>query len=221
MIEVNLLPGARKRPNGGSALSLSLPALKRLSLDPFVLGTCCVVVLLAAAAGYLVPSANGRIGAVAGKVGEARRDSLRYAELVAGMTRLEKRIDSIAERVSIIQEIDAARYVAAHLLDEVAHALPDHTWLTELVQLPEDGTPRIRISGRAGTIPAVTSFMQRLEASPFIREVTLAETTSLAAGEVSGSSGQSFVLEAFHEVPSPEILRTVPLFDPPPLTEAQ
>ena len=68
--------------------------------------------------------------------------------LIARTELLTARRDSIAQRVAIIQEIDQDRYSWPHLLDEVARALPDYTWLTELTQVGTDPLA-IRLVGQA------------------------------------------------------------------------
>jgi Tfp pilus assembly protein PilN len=143
---------------------------------------------------------------------EARQDSVRFADLIERTNQLTARRDSIGQRVAIIQEIDAGRYIWPHVLDEVARAIPDYTWLREVTQLQTDPL-QVRIAGQAGSNFAITNFMRNLEASPFLRAVTL-ERTEQALSEVDQSDIiYIFELTATFEPPPMDELQTVPLFD--------
>ena len=144
---------------------------------------------------------------------DAVRDSSRFADLIARTSGLTARRDSIFEKVGIIQEIDRDRYIWPHILDEVARALPEYTWLTEVVQVQEVPV-RIQLSGRAGNIFAITVFMNQLQASPFFSQVKfLSSQESIeGAGSSVRQAVQEFRLELdFQPVPLGE-LETVPLF---------
>ena len=95
----------------------------------------------------------------------------------------------------------------------MARALPEYTWLRGVVQTSMGQELQLRITGMAGNNFALTTFMENLEASPFIRGVTLVNTqlTVQSAGGVS-QSVNDFVLEAAYEDPPLEMLETVPLF---------
>jgi len=142
----------------------------------------------------------------------AVQDSTRFADLIARTNQLTARRDSIGQRVAIIQEIDAGRYVWPHILDEVARALPDYTWLRSIVQMQADPI-QIRISGRAGSNFAITNFMRNLEASSFLRGVVV-ERIEQATSEADPSDIIfEFEVLVNYEPPPLEELETVPLFD--------
>ncbi len=214
MIEVNLIPGGKKRVSRGPRFSLRVPSIQALPKDSWVLGSSIVVIVAVIAMGYLYLSTNRRLGDLAVGIEEAVSDSARYADLIAQNDALLARRDSIAQRVNIIQEIDGDRYVWPHILDEVARALPDYTWLTDVVQVSSDPELQFRIEGRAGNSFALTRFMENLEASPFIRNVDLVSTeqTVASSGGVSRVVN-TFYLEAYFERPPSGLLETEPLFD--------
>jgi Tfp pilus assembly protein PilN len=141
-------------------------------------------------------------------------DSSRYADLVQRNEALISRRDSIAERVALIQAIDQGRYIWPHLLDEIARALPDYTWLGGVVQTGAAESPDFMVRGRTGNNFALTRFMENLEASPFIRGVELVSTEQVIERE-EGLTGMrtvhDFTLEAAYETPPPELIETVPL----------
>jgi Tfp pilus assembly protein PilN len=142
---------------------------------------------------------------------EQRQDSIRLAAIIDQTNALTARRDSIAARVAIIQEIDADRYVWAHLLDEVGAAVPEFVWLGE-VAYSGDNPLTVRIGGRAGSTFAVTNFMRRLEASRFLSAVQL-QDMQLQPSEANASDlVQTFELMVRFDLPPLEELETVPLF---------
>jgi Tfp pilus assembly protein PilN len=217
LIEVNLLPGGKRRGGKRPGLTFKLPTFEALPRDTWVLGSAAVVILAVLVSGYLYVSTNRRAEELTVLTEEAVADSARYFDLIQQNDALNARRDSIAQRVAIIQEIDGDRYVWPHIMDEVARALPDYTWLVGLRQASGGEPLVLRIVGQAGNNFAVTQFMENLEASLFIRNVGLVSTEQ----EVVTSGGidrlvNRFELEAEYERPPPELLETVPLFAPGP-----
>jgi Tfp pilus assembly protein PilN len=215
LIEVNLLPGGKKKSAARPKFSLSLPKITGglPSVDRWSLVAGLVVVGSLLSIGWLYMSVGGEVEELEVQTEVAVRDSIRLADVLAESSLLQSRADSIAERVAVIQEIDRGRYVWPHLLDEVGRALPDYAWLTGLRQAGVSEPIVFQIEGQAGTYFALTTFMENLEASPFIRGVQLiaSEQTELSGGE---RLLYQFVLEAVSEEPPPELVETVPLFGP-------
>lgn len=220
MIEVNLLPGGKKRPSrGGPKLSIPIPSIEGVPKDPWILGTAGFAVVALLAVAYLYFGVTGRHGELTVAVNEAVADSIRYADLIQQHDALEARGDSIDRKVAVIREIDEARYVWPHIMDEVARALPEYTWIEGLLQVSLGDELQFRVNGYAGNVFAMTSFMTNMEASPFIRGVELIESSQQAytEGEVTRLV-QAFTLEAYYQQPPEEMLETVPLFGDEPVT---
>ena len=213
MIEVNLLPGGKKRAAKGRRLSFKLPSFETFPKDPWVLGSGILVLVAVVLSGFLYFTTSSRREELTVSIDAAVADSARYFDLIQKNNALNARRDSIAQRVSIIQEIDGDRYVWPHIMDEVARALPDYTWLVELIQVSGGEPIRIRIGGQAGNNFAVTQFMENLELSVFLRNVDLVSTEQevVARGGINRIVNR-FELEAEYERPPPELLETVPLF---------
>ena len=215
MIEVNLLPGGKSRRPLGSRLP-SLPSFGGGFGDRWVLGSTAVIVLLLGAAGYLYWTVTQGLADLDVGIEAAQADSVRYVDEIAQNALLRAREDSILQRATIIQEIDEGRYVWPHILDEVARALPEYTWITEILQVSLGDQMQFQIDGRAGNNFAVTQFMENLEASLFISNVRFRSTEQVS--EDSGGFNRavtSFSLDAFFDRPDPELLETVPLFGLP------
>ncbi len=219
MIEINLLPGAQKksRKGGRRAAAAAPSALSRIKLpeggDRIAMFTAASTILSVLLVGFLWWSAGNRQRDLEVAIEGAVRDSARYAALREANEELIARQDTIAQKVQIIQEIDAGRFVWAHLLDEISRAVPAYTWLTAIRAQPSSSPnamqPVLEIDGSAGNTLALTRFIQELEASPFLRAVTL-QTTVQAQAE--GRKYYTFQLRASWEQPPAEAIRTAPLF---------
>jgi len=225
MIEVNLLPGGKKkRPSkrgggGGFLGKLSMPNLGSFAFDVYSIAAVGVVVGVLAVLGYWYMGLSSREENVQVELADAIQDSTNYADLIQRNATLAARRDSIAQKVDIIQEIDALRYVWPHLLDEVARALPDFTWLEEIIQVSAGETVDFQIRGIARETGHMTTFWRQLEESPFIRSVQLVQSE-----QIRQSTGQlviQFQLDCVYARPPLEFLETIPLFgvDPEPIND--
>ncbi len=223
MIEVNLLPGGKKGKAGGKG-RFSFGGKKKSGksssggsgskLDPWTLGSAAAVILSLGLMGWMFMGTGSRTDDLSLEIEQAARDSARYADLIQQTEGLRARRDTISQKVSIIQDIDGSRYVWPHVMDEVARALPDYTWLTGILQVEGGTHPTFRVEGRAGNNFALTRFMDNLEASPFVRKVDLI-TTELVTDNSSGTGDRevhNFTLTAVFEDPPQELIETVPLF---------
>jgi len=214
LIEVNLLPGGKKRRGGGGGLSIPMPDFSKIPMDPYSLGagvaTVAAVVLIA----WMYLGIRSDRQEVQLALEDARADSASFADVISRNQAMQARRDSVAEKVSIIQEIDANRYVWPHIMDEVARALPDYTWMISLIQTSIGEQVQFEIRGRAGNLFAMTTFMENLEASPFIRSVRPLQSDQVLATSEDGVQQQvfDFQFEMEWEEPSPDILTTIPLF---------
>jgi type IV pilus assembly protein PilN len=226
LIEVNLLPGGAKRAKkggGAGGFKLKVPQFG-MSADRGLLVSGLLVVGLLGAGGYLFTDVRRDREETQVALDEQVQDSIRFADLIARTQLLTARRDSIAQRVGIIQQIDQNRYVWPHVLDEVGRALPDYTWLTELAQVSSEPIS-VRLTGQAGNNYALTVFMENLEASPFLQNVTLIQSAQEFVGQQTGGAQQQvvqgFQLEVGYVPPPMEFLQTVPLFDGAVETQTQ
>ncbi len=213
MLQVNLIPGGRsKKRKSSGASGFSLPSFSSLP-DRWLLAAGIALVAALGTATMLWLSTGGRRAEVEVALEQAVQDSARFADLISRTSALTARRDSIFEKVGIIQEIDRDRYTWPHILDEVARAVPDYTWLTEVVQVQESPL-KFQVSGQAGNIFAITVFMNQLQSSPFFSGVKfLSSQESIAnAGSVEQQAVQAFQLELEYNAVPLEELETVPLF---------
>lgn len=215
MIEINLLPGSTKRSGKRGKVSRRSagPAAAKPKLPEFdrtramVIGGWVIGLGLVA---WLHLSMNSQLSDLRTENEAAVRDSTRFAILRAKGDSLMAQEAVISQKLQVIQEIDAGRYIWPHILDEVSRALPPYVWVTSVQEaFAEGGTPQFRIEGRAGNYFALGRYIEDLEGSPFLRGVRL---ISSAQTVVDQRTVLGFVMEAGYEEPAPDMIQTVPLF---------
>ncbi|TVP58653.1 MAG: hypothetical protein EA351_03305 [Gemmatimonadales bacterium] len=218
MIEVNLRPDTKKgkKRGGGRSRSFALPKVSGVPSDPWILSAGGLSLLALLVFGWFFLDVAGEAEELQVRIDAAQADSARFADVIARAEALTAQRDSIAARVSVIQEIDGARYVWPHLMDEVGRAIPDYTWINRFLQVSPPPNLAFRVHGQAATIFALTIFLENLEASPFIRNARLisADQAVITLGGDSQRLIYNFVVEASHQEPPPELLNREPLFGP-------
>lgn len=210
MIEVNLLPGAKRRSRkkalGGPSF---LKAIKLPDVDRWMLFIVGAWIIGLAGLAWLFLGTRAEASQLNGQIETAVGDSTRYAATISQTNELRARRDTIAMKLEVIQQIDEGRYTWPHILAEISRALPDYTWLEGVSQIEGGEAPSFQIDGRTGNNFALTRFMSNLEASSFIRGVRLLSTTQVQEGE---TTLHQFMLEAHFEEPAASEIQTVPLF---------
>jgi Tfp pilus assembly protein PilN len=221
VIEVNLLPGGKKGSGGGNPLAGLVESLKGLrgsggggggsGLDPYQGFFAGAAILAFGYMGFAFMNLRSETEELAVNLDVAIQDSIQNAGVIDQINQLQAQGDSIEARVAVIQQIDRGRYVWPHLLDEIAAAVPDYTWLREVLYQGEG--PQVRIIGRAGSIFAITNFMNRLEASRFLRGVSPETIQEVPSEGNPADLVFLFELTLMYDQPPIEDLETVPLFD--------
>jgi Tfp pilus assembly protein PilN len=215
VIEVNLLPAAGKGRKGPrKKRTLALPSVRGMPGDRWVVGAGALAVVAILAMGWLFLQVAGEAEELEIQIEAAQRDSARFADVIRRAETLQARSDTIAQRVVALQEIDGARYVWPHLMDEVGRALPNGTWLTRFNQVSPAPSLSFRVEGNAVTYFGLTAFMEALEASPFVTGVRLVASDQRIL-TIPGAGQQrvyNFVLDARWDEPPPEIIEREPLF---------
>lgn len=220
MIEVNLLPGGKKGSAGG--FSFNFDAIKKFGrgggggggsgFDPYQGFFAVAAIIAFGYMGFTFMSLRSETEELGVQLEAAVQDSVRNAAIIRRTNELQARGDSIQERVQIIQEIDAGRFTWPHVLDEVAAAVPDYTWLREVLY-QSDNPLTIRVTGRAGSIFSITNFMRRLELSRFLRAVTTETIQQVPSDANPDDLVYLFEITMTYESPPIEELETVPLFN--------
>lgn len=166
MIEINLLPGAKRTTSRaisfapGAALANISSNFKDKSLIYAVLAT---VIGLGSIAGMYTYQAKQESAAIA-RESAAASDSARFAAVLTAREHAESARDSVYQQVAIIKSIDDTRYTWPHLLEAINLAVPQYTWLTSVSQTsPIASTAAVqRDTAPAGAKPASTRQSARM-----------------------------------------------------------
>lgn len=137
MIEINLLPGARKskRSRGSSVdFRAMFGDLSSRIRDPWLISAVVGVVLGLGSVGFMYWRTSSRESALTEEEQKAVQDSTRYASVIRERTVAEAQRDSVVRQIAIIRSIDGTRFVWPHVLDEINKALTPYTWLRSLQQ---------------------------------------------------------------------------------------
>ena len=136
MIEINLLPGARRKSKRGGGASFdfgaSMAAMRERIREPWLIGSVAVTALALIAVGGLFFQQARAGDALDEALQKAVQDSTRYASVLKEHDRAEARRDTALRSLNLIRAIDDDRYIWPHIMDEVSKALPPYTWLVTL-----------------------------------------------------------------------------------------
>lgn len=135
MIEINLLPGAKKSKRGGGGGGPSInfaaigAAISARVKDKFLAAAVICGIIGIGAIGFLFSTQRSRETNIKQAEEKAVSDSTRYAAVLRDRAKAQARRDSALIQLNIIRAIDEDRFIWPHVLDEVSRALPIYTWL--------------------------------------------------------------------------------------------
>lgn len=219
LIEINLLPGKKKRKRAAGA-GIQMPdfgALIAQVKDPLLIGAVAAWVLGMAAVAGLFVTDTARAALLENEAGRLRAEHRRFQALINQKRRAERLRDSLVAELTAIRRVDADRYVWAHVLDEVSRALPSFTWLIGMGMLPQapvagDTTAlppvRVQITGRTSDIAAYTRFARQLAASPWFSSVELGSNQTVIE---DGKAITAFTITVTYGTADSAFIQTVPL----------
>jgi Tfp pilus assembly protein PilN len=235
MIEINLLPGAGKKSRGagaGATVGASLATAATKVKDPFMILAAASVIAAGAVIAMLTMRQQAQTQELSGREQKQVQDSTRYAAVLREKKKAETQRDSVMRQLNIIKTIDNDRFVWPHIMDEISRALPQYTWVVSVKQTsapptvataddakdkdkkkkadPDDVPQpmKFQVIGNTVDIQALTRFMKLLEASPFVKNVQLVNSSLVQA---DGKQVTEFTLEAQYQQPDSSAIRTIPL----------
>ncbi|HEY8311775.1 MAG TPA: hypothetical protein VIG47_14520, partial [Gemmatimonadaceae bacterium] len=130
MIEINLLPGAKRTTRRGVdfAPGAAIASLGANLKDKYLIFAVAGVVLgLGGIAGMYLLQARQQ-SAVDTRESAAATDSARFAAVLTARSHAETARDSVYQQLAIIKSIDDTRYTWPHVLEAVNLAVPQYTW---------------------------------------------------------------------------------------------
>lgn len=215
MIEINLLPGAKKK-RGGKGAGFQMPDLKSLAAsvkDPWLIACVAGWLLVSAAVGFFYLPRRSRIAALEPQLAAAQREARRLEAVLRTKTETEAKRDSLLAQINVIRDIDRERYIWPHILDAVTRALPPYTWLDQMTNQAAaadtgSGGVGFQVTGKSADIQAVTRFVRNLEESPFLQNATAVSTAVVREQE---HDVFTFVINVAYQQPDTTILTMQPL----------
>ena len=239
MIEINLLPGARKSSRSRGP-SLNLGEVFRdfgaRVRDPWMITAVAGVAVGLLSIGAMWTLQGRRESSLKEREQKSVQDSTRYSAVISERVQAEAQRDSVRKQIAVITTIDGTRLLWPHLLDEVSRALPPYVWLRAIAQTsaisnesPEvqAGVSKARPPAK-GAIPAPAGDEQVLSLQLTGNTVDIqALTHFMKALEASpflqnvqlvrsdvvmqqGKEATEFRLDMQYQKPDASVLRTVP-----------
>ena len=232
MIEINLLPGKKKKAAGaGAGFRLALPDFQGLLAsikNPWLLTASAASVIVVGGGLLLFITQSTRLKVLDSRLDAVRVEKRRFDAVIAQKRQSEKIRDSLVSQINIIRGIDADRYIWPHVLDQITKALPPYTWLTGVSPAaggspgqapappagtsPADstGAPQVRIwiTGSTVDIQAYTTFLRQLAASPWLTDVSPATSSTVIE---SDRPVTAFNVAVRYRVADSVYIRTVPV----------
>jgi len=139
-------------------------AARKKSQQQFVMSIVGAVAVgvLAVGAGYTYM--EGRISYQEERNTYIQAEIKRLDKTLEEIKTLDANKKALLDRIAVIEKLQSTRPGIVHLFDEMVNALPKGLYLTQLVQEKN----KIKLEGKAESSARVSSYMNRLNASPWL-----------------------------------------------------
>ncbi len=139
-------------------------AARKKSQQQFVMSIVGAVAVgvLAVGAGYTYM--EGRISYQEDRNAYIQAEIKRLDKTLEEIKTLDANKKALLDRIAVIEKLQSTRPGIVHLFDEMVNALPKGLYLTQLVQEQN----KIKLEGKAESSARVSSYMNRLNASPWL-----------------------------------------------------
>ena len=137
MIEINLLPGARKTKRSRTTsvdFGAFFGGIAARIRDPYMIGSLAAVAVAALAVGGMWLYQRQKMSSLAERERAARQVASQYSVVIADRNAAQLERDSVVRQIDVIKAIDGSRFVWPHILQEVASMVPPYTWLKAINQ---------------------------------------------------------------------------------------
>lgn len=136
MIEINLLPGVRRKSKRGGAPRLdmagAIASIRERVREPWLFGSIGVGVITFGIVYWAFLGQIDREDKYYDDEDVIESARYRYKRALVARDRVEAKRDTVLRAINIIRAIDDDRYLWTHVMDEVSRALPPYTWLLSL-----------------------------------------------------------------------------------------
>lgn len=224
-IEINLLPGPKKRKAAGPGFQMpDFGELLAKVSDPLLIGGIAAWVVALGFMGFVWVTERGELNELKEQHLSWQRQERQYRGLIRQKQIATVKRDSLVQELTAIREIDADRFIWPHILDEVVRALPDRSWLVSLEFLtPPDPAVlgaaaeslppaplRFQVSGRTAAVEAYTRFLRQLQESPWIGAIDWGPANLIEEDE---KTLYAFSVTATFKPADPIYIETVPVVE--------
>jgi Tfp pilus assembly protein PilN len=230
MININLKPGAKRQAPKGDAMAAwrgRLSSIGERVKQPGLLIAGFAWVAVIAVMGGLYLHTQSQLSGLQPQLQRDRDEYQRYQVFVQQKHHEEKVRDSILTQIGTISSVDQDRYTWSHILDEVAGAVPDYTWLTTIsaavpanqstgstVSSSDSTTPlpvSVLITGETNDLENFTAFLRRLGDSPWLVNVLPVKTETII--DKGNRPVTSFTVQATFARADSSRIQTVPVLE--------
>jgi type IV pilus assembly protein PilN len=156
MIRINLL-AVERGPVKRAAL---IPAAHRVTI-----ASGLVLLLTVVAIGSWFWSLRRTSQQVDADITRAETEITQLRSVLVQVQKFEAQRAQLQQRVTLIEQLRRGQSSPVHVIDEIAKALPDRTWLTEMVQKGNDVT----LEGMTTSNMGVSDFVASLESSGWFK----------------------------------------------------
>jgi type IV pilus assembly protein PilN len=139
-------------------------AARKKSQQQFVMTAVGAVLLGAATVGAGYAYMQGRIAYQESRNQYLTTQIKQLDSKIAEIKTLDAQRKALLDRIAVIERLQSTRPGIVHLFDEMVNALPKGLYLTQLQQTGN----KIKIEGKAESNARVSSYMNKLNASPWL-----------------------------------------------------
>lgn len=167
-----------------------------------VLGFAAIFISLLLVLGVVAMLQSSKASAIQAETIRLNQEKQTYDKVVAEIKRLEADKKELENKISIIKQLKKESSLTVRVLDEVATRLDSaRMWLTSLDQQGSS----LALTGIALDNKTIADFMNALEASPFISNVNLSDSSLT---QVAGQELKAFSLQCALASPTEETDKT-------------
>ncbi len=175
MLKINLLP-IRQLQREAAAWN-----------ELFGFAACFVLILLILGAISMIQTS--RANAIQTEITQLNQEKMKYDSILLEIKKLEQNKKELENRINIIRQLKTDSPLTVHILDEVARRLDStRMWLTSLDQQGSS----LSLKGIALDNKTIAEFMNALDASDFISDVNLSDSS---VTKVEGQDLKAFSLQ--------------------------
>ena len=218
MIEINLLPGAKRKRGAKGGGGFQMPDIKALGAaikDPWLIACAVAWGLFAVFLAVFYVPRSAQVSNLRPVLDSTQREAQRLAAVLQTKSETEARRDTLLAQINVIRDIDRERFIWPHIMDAVTKALPPYTWVEEMSARTGEGdsvggglTVPFQINGKSGDIQAITRFVRNLEESPFLENATQVSTAVVTE---AGRDVYTYVINVRYHQPDTSLLTMQPL----------